>query len=90
MKFLAMHIAKQALRFNIFTDGNVQNIFMEHGLYLISKWFWHKWKIYNFDPYNVLPQIYRATYDWFCSPGSHIIKMQLFQYTDDLKVVKSQ
>ncbi len=39
MKFLAMHIAKQTLSLNIFTDGNVQNIFMEYGLYLISKWF---------------------------------------------------
>ncbi len=36
MKFLAMCITKQKLSFNIFTVGNVQNIFMEHDLYLIS------------------------------------------------------
>ncbi len=33
--------------------------------------------MYHFDPYNVLLlllQIYRATYDWFCGPGSHILK----------------
>ncbi len=32
MKFLAMHITNQKLSFNIFTVGNVQNIFMEHDL----------------------------------------------------------
>ncbi len=36
MKFLAMHITKQKLSFNIFMVGNLQNIFMEHDLYLIS------------------------------------------------------
>uniref|UniRef100_A0A8C2IKJ2 Calcium-transporting ATPase n=1 Tax=Cyprinus carpio TaxID=7962 RepID=A0A8C2IKJ2_CYPCA len=36
MKFLAMHITNQKLSFNIFTEGNLQNIFMEHNLYLIS------------------------------------------------------
>ncbi len=39
-----MHITNQKLSFDIFT---VQNI-------LISNDFWHKRKIYNFDPYNVL------------------------------------
>ncbi len=34
MKFLAMHITN--LSFDIFTVGNLQNIFMEHDLYLIS------------------------------------------------------
>ncbi len=33
MKFLAMHITNQKLSFDIFT---VENIFMEHDLYLIS------------------------------------------------------
>ncbi len=33
--------------------GNIQNIFMEHDLYF----FWHKRKIYNFDPYNVFVSI---------------------------------
>ncbi len=36
MKFLAMHITKQKLSFHIFTVRNLQNIFMEHDLYLIS------------------------------------------------------
>ncbi len=36
MKFLAMHIPNQQIQFDIFTVGNVQNIFMEHDLYLIS------------------------------------------------------
>ncbi len=36
MKFLAMHIVNQKLSFDIFTVGNLQNIFMEHDLYLIS------------------------------------------------------
>ncbi len=36
MKFLAMHITNQKLSFDIFTVGNLLNIFMEHNLYLIS------------------------------------------------------
>ncbi len=36
MKFLAMHITDQKLRFDIFIIGNVLNIFVEHDLYLIS------------------------------------------------------
>ncbi len=36
MKFLAMHITNQKLSLDIFTVGNLQNIFMEHDLYLIS------------------------------------------------------
>ncbi len=36
LKFLAMHITKQKLSFDIFTVGNLQNIFMEHDLYLMS------------------------------------------------------
>ncbi len=35
MKFLAMHITNRILSFDIFTVGNLQNIFMEHDLYLI-------------------------------------------------------
>ncbi len=53
MKFLAMHITNQKLRFDIFTVESFQNIFMEHDLYLISYDFWHKININNFDPYNV-------------------------------------
>ncbi len=36
MNFLAMHIINQKLSFDIFTVGNLQNIFMEHDLYLMS------------------------------------------------------
>ncbi len=35
IKFLAMHITNQMLSFSIFTVGHLQNIFMEHDLYLI-------------------------------------------------------
>ncbi len=36
MKFLAMHLTNQKLvSFDLFTVGNLQNIFMEHDLYLI-------------------------------------------------------
>ncbi len=36
MKFLAMHITNQKLTFDIFTVGNLQHLFMERDLYLIS------------------------------------------------------
>ncbi len=36
IKFSAMHITNQILSFDIFTEGHLQNIFMEHDLYLIS------------------------------------------------------
>ncbi len=36
MKSLAMHITNQKISFDIFTVGNLQNIFMEHDLYIIS------------------------------------------------------
>ncbi len=36
IKFLAMHITNQKLSFDIFMVGILQNIFMEHDLYLIS------------------------------------------------------
>ncbi len=35
-KFVQMHITKQTFSFDIFTVGNVQNIFMEHDLSLTS------------------------------------------------------
>ncbi len=54
MKFLAMHITNQKFSFDIFTVRDSQNIFMEHDLNIISNDFWHKRKIDNFDPYNVL------------------------------------
>ncbi len=36
IKFLAMYITNQKLSFDIFTVGNLQNIFMEYDLYLMS------------------------------------------------------
>ncbi len=36
IKFLAMHITNQKLSFYIFMVRNLQNIFIEHDLYLIS------------------------------------------------------
>ncbi len=36
IKSLAMHITNKKWSFDIFTVGNLQNIFMEHDLYLIS------------------------------------------------------
>ncbi len=39
IKFLSMHIINKKLSFDIFTVGNLQNIFMELDLYLISLWF---------------------------------------------------
>ncbi len=36
MKFLEMHITNQKLSFDIFLVGHLQNIFMEHDIYLIS------------------------------------------------------
>ncbi len=33
---MILHITNQKLCFDIFTVGNLQNIFMEHDLYLIS------------------------------------------------------
>ncbi len=36
MKFLAMHITNQKLRFDIFMVEHFQNVFMEHDLYLMS------------------------------------------------------
>ncbi len=53
MTFLAMHITNQILSFDIFTEGNVLNIFMEHDLN-IPMIFGIKVKIDNFDSYNVL------------------------------------
>ncbi len=61
MKFLAMHITNQKWRFDIFTVGNLHYIFMEHWIYeylnIFTEYpndFWHKRKIYNFDPHNLL------------------------------------
>ncbi len=51
MKFLAMHITNHKLSFDIFTVGNLQNIFMEHDLNILM--IFDKRKIDFFDPYDV-------------------------------------
>ncbi len=47
-----MYITHQKLSFDIFTVGNLQNVFMKHDLYPND--LWHKRKCNNFDPNNVL------------------------------------
>ncbi len=79
MKFLAMHITNQKLRFDIFTVVNLQNIFMEHDFLLnILMIFGIKEKSIILTPYKcIVGYCYKYTratyYDWFCVPGSHII-----------------
>ncbi len=70
-----MHITNQKLSLDIFTVGNLQNIFMEHDLNILIV-FYYKRKMYNFDPYNVLLAIATnipVTYDCFCAPGTQMI-----------------
>ncbi len=45
MKFLPMHITNQKFNFDIFTVGNLQNIFMEHDLYL-KRPYYGLWKVH--------------------------------------------
>ncbi len=47
-----MHITNQKWSFDIFTVLHLQNIFMEHDLWYPND-FWHKIKIYTYDPYSV-------------------------------------
>ncbi len=63
IKFLAMHINNK----NMFMIGNVLNIF----IILISNDFWHKIKMYNVEPYNVLFYTH-AAYDCVCAAGTHV------------------
>ncbi len=51
-----MHINNQILSFDMFTVGNLLNIFMEHDLNILMI-FGIKEKIDNFDSYNVLLSI---------------------------------
>ncbi len=81
MKFLAMHVTNPQLRFDVFTVGNLQNIFMEHELCLNSNDFWHyKWIILTHTVYctSVNRCFLAKTFDWpkhlnstvcvFCGP----------------------
>ncbi len=53
MKFLAMHITNQKIIVDIFTVGNLLNIFMEH-YFNILRIFGIKEKNDNFESYNIL------------------------------------
>ncbi len=63
MKFLAMHITNTKIIFYIFKVGNLQNIFIEHDLYLLGypNDFWHLRKIDHFDPHDVMLAIRPTT-----------------------------
>ncbi len=61
MKFLAMHITYQKFCFYIFTEGNLQNIFMEHDLYLILKFFNISIQVYTSMQYKYV--FFRADAD---------------------------
>ncbi len=65
-----MHITNQKFSFEIFTVGNLLNIFMEQSL-IYTRDFWHKIIFDHFDPYNVLLAI-ATNIPQFCAPGSHM------------------
>ncbi len=76
MKFLAMHITNQKLSFDIFMVVNLENIFMEHVLYLISY------------PYNVFLAIATNIGDLklVCAPGSQ----NFIQQIQDMEMILSK
>ncbi len=76
VKFLAMHITNQKLGFDIFTVGNLQNIFMEHNLNILMIFgIKEKCIILIHTMYCCYCYKYTCvTYDCFCAPGSHMVK----------------
>ncbi len=76
MKSLAKHITNQKLSFDIFTVGNLQNIFMEHDLN-IRMIFGIKEECIILTHTCIVGYCYKytcAAYDCFCAPGSHIFE----------------
>ncbi len=75
MKFLAMHITNKKLSFDIFTVGNLQNIFMEHDLNILMIFgIKEKWIILTHTMYCcLLLQIYLC-YLWLllCSRDTYM------------------
>ncbi len=68
MKFLAMHITNQKLSFDIFTVGNLQNIFMEHDLNILM--------IFGIKEKCIVGYCYKytcAAYDCFCAKIIYIL-----------------
>ncbi len=76
MKYLAMHITNQKLRFDIFDVGNVHNIFMEHDLNILMIFgIKEKWVILTHSMYCcLLLQIYLCCL-WLhlCSRDTYLI-----------------
>ncbi len=81
MKFLAMHITNQKLSFDIFTVGNVLNIFMEHDLNILMIFGIKKMIILTLTVYCcLLLQIYPSDLRLLLCPGSclFILQMSIF------------
>ncbi len=79
IKFLEMHINNQKLSFDIFTVGNLLNIFMEHDLNILMM-FGIKLKciILTHTLYYCYYYKYScAAYDCVCAPGTHLSKNRL-------------
>ncbi len=71
MKFLAMHITNQKLRFDIYCRKFTKYLHGTWSLLNILMIFWHKRKIDHFDIYSLYCYKYiLATYDWFVWSGS--------------------
>ncbi len=80
MKFLAMHITNQKLSFDIFTVGNLLNIFMEHDLNILM--------IFGIIEKCIILTHTCVTHDCFCAAGTHISFNALIKKTKAVKYQK--